>query len=168
MWIENPGEGTPQFADGCIGSDRKHDLRPAGNGKPEFTLSTGEAVDLPALADKIREGMARKKSHNIIIKAEGVSVPTEELVRYIRDNTGQEARMVVLAYLQRGGSPSCRDRMLASLMGNRAVELIQNDTGSRAVGITGNEIVDSCLEDAVKLRKEAALDLLAIIDILSK
>lgn len=137
-------------------------------GGAEYILIPEIPVDLPALADKIREGMARKKSHNIIIKAEGVPVPTEELVRYIRDNTGQEARMVVLAYLQRGGSPSCRDRMLASLMGNRAVELILNDTGSRAIGITGNEIADTGLDEAVKLRKEPALDLLAVIDILSK
>lgn len=137
-------------------------------GGAEYILIPEIPVDMTALIEKIREGILRKKSHNIIIKAEGVEVPTNDMAEYIRRETGQEARVVVLAYLQRGGAPTCRDRMLASLMGNRAVELIQNDTGSRAIGITGNAITDSCLEDAIAIRKEAALDLLSIIDILSK
>jgi 6-phosphofructokinase 1 len=97
-----------------------------------------------------------------------VAIPSDEIAKIIREKTGQEARIVVLAYLQRGGSPSGRDRMLASLMGNRAVELIYNDSGSRAIGISGNQLTDSDMELAVEIKKEAALDLLSIIDILSK
>ncbi len=137
-------------------------------GGAESILIPELEVNMDQLCDKIIEGIERKKSHNIIIKAEGVTVSSEEIARIIKEKTGQEARIVVLAYLQRGGSPSCRDRMLASLMGNRAVELIYNDSGSRAIGITGNEILDSDIEEAVKIKKEAALDLLGIIDILSK
>lgn len=137
-------------------------------GGAESILIPELEVNMDQLCDKILEGIERKKSHNIIIKAEGVTVSSEEIARIIKEKTGQEARIVVLAYLQRGGSPSCRDRMLASLMGNRAVELIYNDSGSRAIGITGNEILDSDIEEAVKIKKEAALDLLGIIDILSK
>ncbi len=137
-------------------------------GGAESILIPELPVDMDGLCDKIIEGIERKKSHNIIIKAEGVLIPSDEMVKIIKEKTGQEARIVVLAYLQRGGSPSCRDRMLASLMGNRAVELIYNDSGSRAIGITGNEILDSAMEEAVDIKKEAALDLLGIIDILSK
>jgi len=137
-------------------------------GGAEYILIPELEVDMDCLCDKILEGIERKKSHNIIIKAEGVTVPSEEIARIIKEKTGQDARIVVLAYLQRGGSPSCRDRMLASLMGNRAVELIYNDSGSRAIGITGNEISDTDMELAVNIKKEAALDLLGIIDILSK
>lgn len=137
-------------------------------GGAEYILIPELAVDLAGLCEKIIEGIERKKSHNIIIKAEGVAVPSEEIARIVKERTGQEARIVVLAYLQRGGSPSGRDRMLASLMGNRAVELIYNDCGSKAIGITGNEIADYDMEEAVVIKKEAALDLLSIIDILSK
>lgn len=137
-------------------------------GGAESILIPELPVDMDQLCDKIIEGIQRKKSHNIIIKAEGVALPSEDIVKIIKEKTGQEARIVVLAYLQRGGSPSGRDRMLASLMGNRAVELIYNDSGSRAIGITGNEILDSDMDEAVEIKKEAALDLLGIIDILSK
>lgn len=138
------------------------------SGGAEYILIPELPVDIDGLCNKILEGVERKKTHNIIIKAEGVPVPTDELARIIHQRTGQEARVVVLAYLQRGGSPSCRDRMLASLMGNRAVELLYNDSGSRAIGIVGNEIVDYDMEDVVGMKKEPALDLLSIIDILSK
>jgi 6-phosphofructokinase 1 len=137
-------------------------------GGAEYILIPELEADMDGLCNKIIEGIERKKSHNIIIKAEGVCIPTEEIARIIKEKTGQDARIVVLAYLQRGGSPSCRDRMLASLMGNRAVELIHNDSGSRAIGITGNEISDCDMEEAIKMKKEAALDLLRVIDILSK
>lgn len=137
-------------------------------GGAEYILIPELANDMNGLCDKIIEGIERKKSHNIIIKAEGVAIPSDEIAKIIKEKTGQEARIVVLAYLQRGGSPSGRDRMLASLMGNRAVELIYNDSGSRAIGITGNEISDTDMEEAVNTKKEAALDLLSIIDILSK
>lgn len=137
-------------------------------GGAEFILIPELEVDMDGLCTKIIEGIERKKSHNIIIKAEGVALPSDEIARIIKEKTGQDARIVVLAYLQRGGSPSGRDRMLASLMGNRAVELIYNDSGSRAIGMTGNEIEDFDMTEAVKIKKEAALDLLSIIDILSK
>jgi 6-phosphofructokinase 1 len=137
-------------------------------GGAEYILIPELEVDMDSLCNKIIESIERKKSHNIIIKAEGVEFPSDEIAKIIKAKTGQEARIVVLAYLQRGGSPSCRDRMLASLMGNRAVELIYNDSGSRAIGITGNEISDSDMEMAVQMKKEAALDLLGIIDSLSK
>ena len=137
-------------------------------GGAEYILIPEMAVDMDGLCNKIIEGIERKKSHNIIIKAEGVAIPSDEIAKIIKERTGQEARIVVLAYLQRGGSPSGRDRMLASLMGHRAVELIYNDSGSRAIGITGNEISDSDMVEAVGMKKEAALDLLGIIDILSK
>jgi 6-phosphofructokinase 1 len=138
------------------------------SGGAEYILIPELPVDMNGLCEKVKEGIRRKKSHNIIIKAEGVSTSSEQIAQIVLRETGQEARIVVLAYLQRGGSPSGRDRMLASLVGNRAVELIYDDSGSRAVGISGNEIIDISLEEAVGIKKEAALDLLSIIDILSK
>jgi len=137
-------------------------------GGAEYILIPELPVDTEAICDKISEGMNRDKTHNIIIKAEGVDIPSQELADILQKKTGKEVKTVVLAYIQRGGSPSAKDRMLATLMGKRAVELVLEDSGSRAIGICGSEIMDCSLEKAVATRREADLELLKLIDILSK
>ncbi|MEA4922772.1 MAG: 6-phosphofructokinase [Eubacteriaceae bacterium] len=124
-------------------------------------------VDTDGLCKKIIAGVKRGKNHSIIIKAEGVELPTHELENIITAKTGQEVRTVVLAYLQRGGSPSAKDRMMASLMGSRAVELLMADESNIAVGMDGSLIKDTPLEKAVEIEREADLELLSLIDMLS-
>lgn len=124
-------------------------------------------VDTDSICDKIIAGVNRGKNHSIIIKAEGVDLSTKDLENIIGEQTGQDVRTVVLAYLQRGGSPSAKDRMLASLMGSRAVQLLQADETNLAVGIDGSLIKDTPLDKAVEIEREADLELLALIDMLS-
>jgi len=137
-------------------------------GGADYILIPEVPVDTGAVIEKVKEGVKRNKNHCIIIKAEGVDIATSDLCDVIADGTGQEVRSVVLAYLQRGGSPSAKDRMLASLTGSRAVELIDQDSSSKAIGITGNEISDISIEEAVSIKRQVNLELLSLIDNLSK
>lgn len=137
-------------------------------GGADYILIPERETNIDELCEKIKKGKSRGKTHSIIMKAEGVEITSEVLTNTIQERTGQEARMVILAYLQRGGSPTAKDRMLASLMGHYAVELIDKDQGGIAVGIERNEIMHMPLKESVKIMREADLELLDLIDILSK
>lgn len=124
--------------------------------------------DLNAICRKIITGQNRGKLHGIIIKAEGVDIEVNELASYIEDRTGQETRTVTLAYLQRGGSPTANDRILASRTASKAVELLYNDESSKAIGICGSEITAYDLEEALKMKRPFDMDLYDLANILSK
>ncbi len=136
-------------------------------GGAEFILVPEEKSDLKALCRKILQGRNRGKLHSIIVKAEGVEITSQELADYIEEHTGLETKIVVLGYIQRGGSPTARDRVLASRMGYKAVELLKNDSDSKAIGISGDEIVACALEEAIDIPKCYDRNILRLADVLS-
>ena len=136
-------------------------------GGAESILIPEQSFDINEVCKKIVQGRNRGKLHNIIIKAEGVDIGTQELADLIHARTGAEAKIVVLGYLQRGGSPTAKDRMLASRTAYKAIELINEGSGSRAIGINGNEIVHYDLADALKITREYQKDYMLLADILS-
>lgn len=136
-------------------------------GGAEHILIPEVPFDLNALCRKVLEGKNRGKLHSIIIRAEGADVGSEELANSLMIRTGTETRVVVLGYIQRGGSPSARDRMLASRMGYRAVELLMEGTGNRAVGVNGNAIEDWDLEEALAMERTVDSSILKLTDVLS-
>lgn len=115
----------------------------------------------------IIEGKIRGKLHNIIVLAEGIG-HASELAKSIEETTGLESRATILGHIQRGGSPSAFDRIIASRMGARAVELLEQNISSRVVGIKGNEIIDVDIDEALKMKKEIDHDMLKLAYILSK
>lgn len=117
---------------------------------------------------KIIQGQNRGKLHGIIVKAEGVDIDVKELAREIEERTAQETRTVTLAYLQRGGSPTANDRMLASKTASKAVELLYDDESSKAIGICGSEIVAYDLEEALQMKRPFDMDIYNLADVLSK
>lgn len=125
-------------------------------------------VDLDELAEKLEEGMARGKNHSLIIKAEGVDISVEDLKRELDKRTNLDIRTVILAYLQRGGAPTARDRMLATLTANRAVELLRDDNAGVAVGMVRSEVIEMPIEQAASIKREADLYLIPMIDMLSR
>ena len=127
-----------------------------------------EAVLIPELCRKILIGANRGKQHSIIIKAEGVEISTAALTKTIEERTGRETRPVVLSYLQRGGTPTLRDRMLATLTGAKAVELLQEDSDSKAIGTVNGEIVAYDLQQALAQKREIDREMYDLIGILSK
>ena len=101
---------------------------------------------------RIREFQKTGKKHFVVIVAEGVG-GTAEIAKKIVAETGVESRATILGHVQRGGSPTARDRIMASQMGSRAVDLLTQGIGNRVVGIRDNKIVDFDIFEALKMTK---------------
>ena len=107
----------------------------------------------------ILEGKARGKKHTIVIVAEGIG-GVEEMARQIEKATGIETRHTVIGHVQRGGSPTVRDRVEASRMGARAVELLLEGKSNRIVCMQKNEVVDVDIEDGLNMKKDVPQELI--------
>ncbi len=92
------------------------------------------------------------KQHFIIMVAEGVG-GVEQMAKYIQEKTGVETRATILGHVQRGGSPSARDRVVASEMGHHAVELLQQGIGNRVVVYRDNKIVDLDILEGLNMKR---------------
>lgn len=120
-------------------------------GGAETILCPEYEYDMDELITKLNRGHDRGKKHSIIIVAEGVCSGVD-IAKEIETKTGFDTRVTVLGHVQRGGSPSARDRVLASRLGARAVELLLEGIGGRAVGIEQNNLVDYDIIEALKMR----------------
>ncbi len=116
--------------------------------------------------EKIQHGRSLGKTNFIIIVAEGVG-HAEELSRYIQEQTGIVTRATILGHVQRGGSPSGRDRVLASQFGYYAVELLAAGKSNRVVGIHKEELVDYDIQEALVMKKEFPMDLFKMCETIS-
>lgn len=119
-------------------------------GGAEYVLIPEVEPDLNDISLKILEGVNKGRLHSIIINAEGSMYPSDVLVENLSERTGREVKLVVLSYLQRGGSPTLQDRLLATECGAKAVELIDNGIYNKAIGTVGGEIMGFDLEEALK------------------
>lgn len=122
-------------------------------GGADFVLLPEQEFDIDEMISSIRQLKHNGKLHNIIVKAEGFEMPSQELAQLIEERTGSETRVVVPGYIQRGGSPSFQDRLFASLAGAKAVELLdagKGTNGGMAVGIDGNDIICVPLKEAIE------------------
>lgn len=108
--------------------------------------------DIDKLCKTIFEGKIRGKMHNLIILAEGVG-KANRLAKQVQEITGIEARATILGHVQRGGSPSAFDRILASKMGFAAVEALMDGKSGRAIGIVEGEIIDEDIDVALSMPK---------------
>ncbi|MFC0187897.1 6-phosphofructokinase [Fictibacillus aquaticus] len=97
--------------------------------------------EMEDVVQKLKRGHERGKKHSIIIVAEGVG-SGGDVANKIEEMTGFETRVTVLGHIQRGGSPTAADRVLASRLGARAVELLLEGKAGRTVGIENNKLVD--------------------------
>ncbi len=116
---------------------------------------------------KLRKMKAQNKSHAIILVSENL-LDINELAKEIAAETGFEARTEVLGRLQRGGSPTAHDRILAARLGARAVALLvdNKEPTSRIVGVKQNEIVDFDIDEAVEMKHRHTHGLRDLIDML--
>lgn len=113
------------------------------------------------------EARNRGKKHYIVVVAEGAG-KAMEIADEIEKRTGIETRATILGHLQRGGSPTARDRVLASIMGMRAVELLRDGSINRAVCVQQGKIVDIDLCEAVDMKKSIEDNLFEISRILAQ
>lgn len=121
--------------------------------------------------DRIRRTQKTGKKHFLVIVAEGVTadgnITVDELAKAIEEETGVESRAMVLAHVQRGGSPTVRDRVVASQMGYRAVELLMDGIGNRVVAMQKDQIVDYDIFEALNMKKHIDMNLYKMANIIS-
>ncbi|RBP93881.1 6-phosphofructokinase [Cytobacillus firmus] len=125
-------------------------------GGAETILIPEAGYSMDEIAERLKKGHERGKKHSIIVVAEGVCSGVE-FAKQIKETTNFDTRVSVLGHMQRGGSPTAFDRVLASRLGAHAVELLLEGKGGRAVGIQNNKLVDHDIIEI--LDREHTLDL---------
>lgn len=154
-----------------MGRDAGHIALNAGIGAgAEEILIPEENMGLERLIESLKNSQKSGKSSSIVVVAEGDKTGKNvfEIASYVENNMPEyEVRVSVLGHMQRGGAPSCFDRVLASRMGVSAVESILNKKSNLMVGIENDEIILSPLENAVKGQTEVNKNLIRVSEILS-
>ncbi|UJF28131.1 6-phosphofructokinase [Planococcus sp. 107-1] len=127
-------------------------------GGAETILIPEDDFDLDEIIDRLEQGRKRGKRHSIIIVAEGV-MNGNALADLITSKADIETRVSVLGHIQRGGSPTARDRVLGSLFGAHAVEVLLQNIGGRAVGMKNHLVVDYDMTKAFTTKHETDMSL---------
>lgn len=123
------------------------------NGAEEVLLPEKYDYDEQRLIDQISTARARGKQHYIIINAEGVG-HSQSMAKRIEEATGVETRATILGHMQRGGSPTCKDRVYATTMGALAVDLLCEGKTNRVVAHKNGEFVDYDIDEALAMKKD--------------
>lgn len=113
---------------------------------------------------EMKEVQGRKRA--LVIISENLHPDIKHLCQQIEEKVGYVCRPSILGYLQRGGNPSCGDRLLATKMGVKAVSLLLEGKGGRCVGLRGNELVDYDIYEALAMKKDKHPDMLKLVDLL--
>lgn len=122
------------------------------NGAEDVLLPESYDYDEQTLVNHIIEGRKKGKAHHIIINAEGIG-HSISMAKRIEAATGVETRATILGYMQRGGSPTCKDRVYATMMGAYAVDLLCEGKSSRLVGYKHGDFVDFDIDEALSMTK---------------
>ena len=122
------------------------------NGAEDILLPEKYNYDEQMIVNHIIENRKRGKKHHIIINAEGIGHSTS-MAKRIEAATGVETRATILGHMQRGGSPTCKDRVYASTMGAKAVDLLLEGKTHRVVGYRHGEFVDFDIDEALAMQK---------------
>ena len=136
-----------------------------GRGAGHIAVNTGIACgatdiitkevpyDLDAIAAAMLAKKAKGKQNFVVIVAESIG-GSQEIANLLQEKTGIEARATILGHVQRGGSPTVRDRVEATRMGYYAVELLEQGVGNRVVGVKDNKLVDYDIQEALAMSKD--------------
>ena len=123
------------------------------NGAEDILLPEKYDYDEQKLVNHIIENRKRGKQHHIIVNAEGIG-HSSSMAKRIEAATGIETRATILGHMQRGGSPTCKDRVYASTMGALAVDLLCEGKTNRVVGYRHGDFVDYDIDEALAMKKE--------------
>ena len=158
-------ELVDKIRDTACSHDRCSVVEVMGHGAGDLALQCGLAVgatsvivpeknyDPEAIITKIRETQKRGRNHFIIVVSEGLC-DVRELAKQIEESTGIESRATIIGHIQRGGSPTLRDRVVASKMGYAAVELLKDGIGNRVIALKKCEIVNYDIFEALNMPKK--------------
>ena len=154
-----------------MGRDAGHIALNAGIGAgAEEILIPEEDLGLERLLESLQKSKASGKSSSIVVVSEGDKIGKSvfELKDYVEEHMPEyDVRVSVLGHMQRGGSPSCFDRVLASRLGVKAVESLLEGKSNFMVGILKDKIALTPLEQAIKGSSEIDLELVRVSDIMS-
>lgn len=157
-------EMVDKLRDTACSHDRCSVVEVMGHGAGDLALMCGLAVgatsivvpekeyDSAKIIEKIHVTQKRGRNHFIVIVSEGLC-DVRELAKEIETATGIESRATILGHIQRGGSPTLRDRVVASKMGYAAVELLSRGIGNRVIALKDNKIVDYDIFEALNMPK---------------
>ena len=123
------------------------------NGAEDILLPERYDYDEQKIVNHIIENRKHGKQHHIIINAEGIG-HSASMAKRIEAATGVETRATILGHMQRGGSPTCKDRVYASTMGALAVDLLCQGKSNRVVGYRHGDFVDFDIDEALSMSKE--------------
>lgn len=178
--INTAKEAVDKIRDTANSHSRCNIIKVMGRNSGNIALNVGiasgaEAILIPEkeidfeqdILKPIELGRNRNKKHFIIILAEGVKTDAVELEKKIEKETGIETRTTILGYLQRGGSPTVLDRVRASEMGVRAVQLLKEGIGNRIIGVKNSEIYDIDINEGLDMPNSPREDLIELSKILS-
>lgn len=158
-------EMVDKIRDTAQSHDRCSVVEVMGRRAGYIALQTGIAVGATAIlvpeietpiddvVNKIIATQKTGKKHFIVVVAEGVGA-VEKIAETIEEKTGIESRATVLGHVQRGGSPTVRDRVMATHMGYAAVKLLEKGIGNRVVAMQNGDIVDYDIYEALNMKKE--------------
>ena len=122
------------------------------NGAEDVLLPEQFDFDEQKLIDNIIHNRKRGKKHHIVINAEGIGHSTS-MARRIEAATGLETRATILGHMQRGGSPTCRDRVFATMMGAYAADLLKEGKSNRVVSFKNGQFVDFDIDEGLNMQK---------------
>ena len=135
-------------------------------GGAEVVLLPEKSYDISRdIIKPIIEGKNRGKRHYIVIVAEGVG-GVIEIAKEIEAKTGIETRATILGHVQRGGSPTVRDRVMASMMGAKAVELLKKGRANKIIALKNNKVIDLDINTALDMKKTMDEDIIKVSKIL--
>lgn len=123
------------------------------NGAEDVLLPEKYDYNEQQIINNIISNRKKGKTHHLIINAEGIGHSTS-MARRIEAATGVETRATILGYMQRGGSPSCKDRVYASIMGAYAADILCQGKSNRVVGYRDGQFVDFDIEEALQMQKD--------------
>lgn len=123
------------------------------NGAEDILLPERYNNDEQELINNIIRNRKRGKRHHIIVNAEGIGHSTS-MARRIEAATGIETRATILGHMQRGGSPTCKDRVYASIMGSMAVDLLCKGKTNRVMAYSNGDFVDYDINEALTMKRD--------------
>ncbi len=141
-------------------------LHAALAGGAEFCLTPEIPVDVDEIIETLHSAHDNGKTSNMVVIAEGVENKTE-IINKIKSSTKISVKVTTLGHLQRGGSPSMFDRVLASRLSVHAVDLLIEGKTNRTVGLVNNKVIDMDINEAISMKNDINKDLYKIAEILS-
>lgn len=130
-------------------------------GGAEFIITPNNPVNKAEIINKLKLSRKEGRTHAIIVLTEKI-LDAHEFAREISEKSGFSSRATVLGYIQRGGSPSAEDRILAARMGAYAIELLDENISGVAIGINNDNMVNMAFNDVID-KKKAKSDLYDIV-----